>query len=239
LRRISFDPVAQIFDKTRGPPEHVMKQLLNMLAKELSACRTILDAGVGTGRFAKPLQNRAFEVVGIDISQKMLSVAKEKGTQDLFRGDICALPFKDDSFDAAICNAVLHLIPEWKAVLREIRRVTAGVIVSTIHERDNPMRDAYTHLLENHGYKMPKRENPVRDLMDSVTPSKSIHVASYYVDVEKSLSHMNKRVFSFQWSIPESTHTEVMRELERGFSGMRLRQGIRISIWNSDDLAHL
>ena len=236
MKRISFDPVAQIFDSTRGPPEHVKKQLLVALRRELAGCKTILDAGVGTGRFAKPLQDAEFEVVGIDLSQKMLGVAKEKGVANLFRGDLCFIPFKDSSFEAAICNAVLHLIPEWKEALQEICRVTTNVMVSTVHERGNPMREAYVHILEKYGYEDSRRRRPERDLENLVPPSKRIHVATYYVDMEQSLAHMSQRAFSHQWIIPQSVNNDIVTELRKQFSGKRVRQGLSILIWNIDDL---
>lgn len=240
MQRISFDPVAEVFDKTRGPPDHVMRKLLETLTRELRDCKIILDAGAGTGRFAKPLQDRKFEVIGVDISKKMIEVAKRKGTLNLFIGDVCFLPFRDASFDAAICNAVLHLIPEWKTALHEICRVTTEAVVSTTHERGNPLRDAYAHLLENYGYKEPKRGKPIDDLEKLVAPLKSLHVASYWVDLEESLEHMSpQRVFSFQWNIPESTHKEIIKKLRKQFSGKRSRQGIRLLIWSCDDLRAL
>jgi len=236
LRRISFDPIAQVFDKTRGPPEHVRKQLLDVLANELIGYKTILDAGVGTGRFAKPLQDKEFEVVGIDLSQKMLSVAQEKGRMNLFRGDICFLPFKTRSFDVAICNAVLHLIAEWETALHEICRVTSSVIVSTIHEQENPVRKAYGRLLEKYGYESTRRGKPEYNLKVLVTPLRFIHVASYYVKAEDSLAHMSQRVYSHQWEIPENVNNEIMKELTKRFSGRKFPQELSILVWNVDDL---
>lgn len=236
MRRISFDPVAQVFDKTRGPPEHVRKQLVDALAKELIGSKTILDAGVGTGRFAKPLQDKEFEVVGIDLSHKMLEVAKKKGTINLLRGDICFLPFKVHSFDVAICNAVLHLIAEWETALQEICRVTSNVMVSTIHKHENPVREAYSRLLEKYGYESRRRGKPEHDLKDLVTPSNSIHVASYNVDSNESLAHMSQRVYSHQWEIPESVNDKIMGELTGQFSGRKFTQELSILVWNVDDL---
>lgn len=236
MKRTSFDPIAQVFDETRGPPEHVRKRVFDVLAKELTDCKTILDAGVGTGRFAKPLQDKGFNVVGIDISGKMLSVAKEKGTSNLFRADICFLPFKDGSFDAAICNAVLHLVPEWKMALQEICRVTKDVMVSTIHERDNPMREAYNNLLKKYGYESSRRGKPEYDLKDLVAPARSIHAASYYVDIEESLSHMRQRVYSYQWKIPENVNNEIVDRLRKKSTKKRAIQGLGILIWPVDDL---
>ena len=42
--RISFDSAAKFYDKTRGPPGHVMEQLVKTLSSELSSYRTISDA---------------------------------------------------------------------------------------------------------------------------------------------------------------------------------------------------
>jgi len=236
LRRISFDPVAQVFDKTRGPPEHVRKQLVDVLAKELISYKTILDAGVGTGRFAKPLQDKEFEVVGIDLSHKMLQVAKEKGTMNLFRGDICFLPFKTHSFDAAICNAVLHLIAEWKTALHEICRVTSNVMVSTTQKHKNPMWEVYSRMLQEYGYESRRRGKPEHNLKDLVTPLESIHVASYNVNSNESLAHMSQRVYSHQWEIPESVNDKIMGELTRQFSGRKFIQELSVLVWNIDDL---
>lgn len=43
---------------------------LMALRRKLAGCRLILDVGVGTGRFAKPLSNLGFEIVVIDLHVK-------------------------------------------------------------------------------------------------------------------------------------------------------------------------
>lgn len=69
----------------------------------------ILDVATGTGDFAIALYNKIKpeSVVGIDLSQGMLDVAREKiaqrGLQESItvqQGDCLALPFDDNSFDA-------------------------------------------------------------------------------------------------------------------------------------------
>ena len=47
--RISLGRVAGIFDKTRGPPKYIMKQLVETLANEPRDYRSVLDAGVEAG----------------------------------------------------------------------------------------------------------------------------------------------------------------------------------------------
>jgi ubiquinone/menaquinone biosynthesis C-methylase UbiE len=58
--------------------------------------------------------------VGIDISRKMMSKARQKGVENLILADAHNIPFKDRSFDASIIIHVLHLIPDWLNVAREM-----------------------------------------------------------------------------------------------------------------------
>ena len=65
----------------------------------------VLDVGCGPGRHAHALGRRGFEVVGVDISERFVDLARENtpvGTAVTFeRADARALPF-DSEFDAVI-----------------------------------------------------------------------------------------------------------------------------------------
>ena len=84
----NFDPVAEIYDETR---KKLSETELRFLTDELQGSRT-LEIAVGTGRLAKPLQDRGIDIVGIDVSTRMLSRAKEKGTRSLVRGKVTPCP---------------------------------------------------------------------------------------------------------------------------------------------------
>ncbi len=51
-----------------------MGELIRKFTQELDECETILDLGVGTGRFAESLQDAGFEVTGIDIGKRMRAI---------------------------------------------------------------------------------------------------------------------------------------------------------------------
>lgn len=121
---ISFDSAAEIFDRTRGLPANVKNEILDVLKEELEEYGCILDVAVGTGKWAKPLQDAGFVVVGLDISRKMLAKACEKRTENLVLGDACVLPFQSSTFDASISVSTLHLIRDYRLAVREIVRVT-------------------------------------------------------------------------------------------------------------------
>ncbi|MGB9940157.1 class I SAM-dependent methyltransferase [Methanosarcina sp.] len=96
----------------------------------------ILDVATGTGQQAFAFAKKGYEVIGIDISEAMLNIAKKKNK---FRNakfevaDATNLPFKDSSFDVSCISFALHDMPLSirEKVLKEMVRVTRpqGIIV--------------------------------------------------------------------------------------------------------------
>ena len=93
-----------------------------------SSGKRLLEAGVGTGRFATWLGRNGFDVVGIDLSREMLKKAKEKKARlrvklDLIRADVHFLPFREGSFDGCICVNVIDHIPNIDDFLQQVKIV--------------------------------------------------------------------------------------------------------------------
>ncbi len=60
----------------------------------------VLDVGCGTGRTTRPLADRGHDVVGIDVSERMVAQARERHPDLTFRvDDATDLAFADGSFD--------------------------------------------------------------------------------------------------------------------------------------------
>lgn len=96
---LSFDPVAHVYDATRGHPEAISQEIARAMeravdatveqtANETSTTR-FLEMGIGTGRIAFPLASLGHDYTGVDISEKMLAQLEEKmlhvGWQELTR----------------------------------------------------------------------------------------------------------------------------------------------------------
>ena len=94
---------------------------------------TVLDVACGPGNFTRGFARTVGPsglALGIDGSPTML----ERGGEELqradvsnlvlIRGDATALPFPDESIDAACCFAALHLFSDPFAALDEIGRLT-------------------------------------------------------------------------------------------------------------------
>jgi ubiquinone/menaquinone biosynthesis C-methylase UbiE len=89
----------------------------------------VVDVGCGTGNLLPLLAHAAAMdgYVGIDLSPKMLRVARGKPSgaarPTFVSADAARLPLRDASFDTAISASVLHYWDDADAALREIRRV--------------------------------------------------------------------------------------------------------------------
>lgn len=106
----------------------------------------IADLGCGSGVFTSLLQRRGFDCVGVDLSPKLIRIARETYPDVEFReGDIEHLPFADGSFDGVVLAGVLHHLPELSACAAEIRRILkpGGRFVAFDPNRMNPAMFLY------------------------------------------------------------------------------------------------
>lgn len=114
-----FDRVAPIYDETREQlTEGAVEKLAAVLHRD--DVKSVLEAGVGTGRFALPLQEKHFEVTGLDLSIRMLTRAKAKGVARLVTAEADAPPFRKKGFDAVIMAHVLHLLDDPARTFRSL-----------------------------------------------------------------------------------------------------------------------
>jgi SAM-dependent methyltransferase len=81
-----------------------------------------LDLGCGTGVAIPELIRLGWTVVGVDVSDEMLSRARAFGAE-LHRAPAEALPFDDASFDAAVSIWMHTDVDDFSAILREAARV--------------------------------------------------------------------------------------------------------------------
>ena len=125
---VAFDRAAEYYDRTRGFPEGVEKDVAALMARtgSLTSASRVLEIGVGTGRIALPVSAHVGVYVGIDLARPMMDKLRAKQTSELVypvQGDATHLPFASAAFDAVIAVHVFHLIPAWRDVLVEVARV--------------------------------------------------------------------------------------------------------------------
>ncbi len=108
--------------------------------------KRMLDLGCGYGWHSiYAMENGASSVVGIDISQNMLKVAKEKthfSEVEYICGAIEDMDFKEESFDMVLSSLAFHYIKDYKELIEKINKVLKpnGILIFTV---EHPVFTAY------------------------------------------------------------------------------------------------
>ncbi|MEM7345442.1 MAG: methyltransferase domain-containing protein, partial [Chloroflexota bacterium] len=96
-------------------------------AADLQPGQRVLDVACGTGVLARTAAGRVEvggQVVGVDINEGMLAVAKQKAPHiTWWHGPAENLPFEDNSFDAVISQFGLMFFEDRQEALKEMMRV--------------------------------------------------------------------------------------------------------------------
>lgn len=182
-----FDAIAPRYDLLNrmlsfGIDQRWRQKAVGLL--EESKPRRILDVATGTGDLAiHALRLDPEKVVGVDISEEMLRVGREKiremGEEErvqLRKGDSERLPFSDRQFDAALVAFGVRNFENLQKGLAEIHRVLkpGGVLVvlEFSHPRAFPIKQLYgfysRHILPRVGSAVSGNDGAYRYLPDSV-----------------------------------------------------------------------
>jgi len=86
---------------------------------------TVVDLGCGTGFFTDILATKYQQVIGLDISTKMLAFANENRSRDIYwlEGDANSIPLQNDSVDLIYSNLMIQWCDPLEKTLTEIIRV--------------------------------------------------------------------------------------------------------------------
>jgi 2-polyprenyl-3-methyl-5-hydroxy-6-metoxy-1,4-benzoquinol methylase len=149
--RESFTTQAQAFGANPWVTDEERIRRLVATA-HLTGNERVLDIATGPGYIAEAFAGAAREVVGVDLTDAMLAIAKERtkerGIANVsFRAaDAQSLPFENGSFDVVVCRLALHHLLKPLQVLREMVRVCcagATVVVEDIYASEHSERAAY------------------------------------------------------------------------------------------------
>lgn len=225
----SFDRAANIYDQTRPLFEPIAKHGLQAILDITGPTSRILDVGTGTGRISVPLLERGTDLIGCDISSKMLSRLKEKfPSARIAQSDASRLPFPTAHFDVVLTVHVLHLISPWREALREFQRVLkpGGVYLNArtwesagVSVREQ-LRVYWRRWLETQGVSARRV-----GIQDEAEFQQELQVLSGYMTqvevirypvpftLREELERFASRVNSDTWDVPDDVFEASMQEL--------------------------
>ena len=126
-----FDTVAHRYDKWYNTPlgdmyDRLEKKAVAKHIKQDSKGKKLLEIGCGSGHWSKFFAGRGFEVTGVDVSNRMLQIAKNKNIPNatFHSSDAHSLPFEDNSFDVTVAITTLEFVANAELVLQEMHRCT-------------------------------------------------------------------------------------------------------------------
>jgi len=128
-----FDSISYRYDRFNHTASMGIDRLWRRRAvRSLPDCQLVLDVAAGTADLCIETirQGKSQKVVGVDISEGMLDVGREKvlrkGLSDKIElrvADCASLPFDDNTFDAVTCGYGVRNFAELDRSLTEIFRV--------------------------------------------------------------------------------------------------------------------
>jgi demethylmenaquinone methyltransferase / 2-methoxy-6-polyprenyl-1,4-benzoquinol methylase len=121
-----FDRIAPVYDAMNRVMTAGLDRVWRRLTVEavVQPGDRVLDACCGTGDLALAAEREGGVVTGLDFSPRMLERARKKSeTVTWVEADLLALPFGDDSFDAATVGFGVRNVSDLDAALAELQRV--------------------------------------------------------------------------------------------------------------------
>ena len=117
-----------------GPRHEFRLGIITREVDRLPRGSLILDAAIGLGQLAGRMQQRGYDVIGIDYSlDAAIHVRKTLGIPVVI-GDLTRLPFRSDAFAGVTTGETLEHLDDDASAVHEIARVleTGGTCVATV-----------------------------------------------------------------------------------------------------------
>ncbi|CAM2066678.1 Class I SAM-dependent methyltransferase [Sulfidibacter corallicola] len=124
-----WDKASKNYDKTEERFEYIHNKTKENTEKYLNDHDIVLDYGCGTGTKSCELASQAKEIHAIDISSKMIKIAKNKATVckvknvNFTQTDIFDKKFKNQTFDVILAFNMLHTVPNPQSVMQRIHEL--------------------------------------------------------------------------------------------------------------------
>ena len=175
----------------------------------------VLDVACGTGIVARLAALRVAPsgcVVGIDLNEAMLAVARsrsaEEGASIVWKqADAVALPFADAEFDVVLCQQGLQFMPDKARALSEMRRVAVqgGVVALDVFGEADRFNVALADALGRYVGEVTAKVSLTRFTLGDATVLRSLLEQAGFVSIDLRTIVLTRRVEPTQEWLLEAT----------------------------------
>jgi ubiquinone/menaquinone biosynthesis C-methylase UbiE len=236
MNYLSFDGLDNLYDETRCFDKNCFSGVLDFLIERFppNKYHKVFEPGIGTGRIALPLTERGYQIVGVDISEKMLTVLKKQiayssrlSQIQILKADATKIPFPDMTFHMTVIVHLFYFIREWKKAVDEILRVVkveapiilmhtgTGMEIPFLNDRYKALCAQQDCFIKEIGVKSTKevidyfsqlgcRVEWIRDRWKWISS----------IQLDKALGYLKSRAYSFTSITPNNIHSMVIKNLE-------------------------
>ena len=131
----SNEPVSFVRQLVREGREKMQAAIMEKLPQDLKGTR-ILDAGCGTGVLSRMLDERGAEVVGVDISEKLIEVAKNRSRShrniEYFAGDMKEQSFGNFDYIIAMDSLIHYSVEDVISSIADFSKRANNSVLFTV-----------------------------------------------------------------------------------------------------------
>ncbi len=175
--------------------------LVNLIKKYNADANRIVDLGCGTGKHAKLLAKRGYDLSGVDLSEEMIAIARKDSDLEFILDDIATFKL-EKKFDVAL--SIFHVF----SYLTENEILLQAFLNINLHLKENgifivdvwhtpavhsQIPEARTKIFENDKIKIVRKAEPVVDSLNNT------------VDVKYELNVLDKETLTTE-NIIENHH---------------------------------
>jgi SAM-dependent methyltransferase len=122
---VAYDAIAAIYDQRQARLPDILGSWLERFAATVRPGGVVADLGCGPARHGQTLAGLGLQVIGVDLSAGMVTIARQRLPGRIAQGDLRRLPIASAALDGVWSAAALLHVPrtDVPAVLAEYRRV--------------------------------------------------------------------------------------------------------------------
>jgi len=233
---VKYDKIGTNYDETRKADNYLTNRLFHHLNAQEG--KKYLDIGCGTGNYTIALNQKGVDLIGIDPSEKMLAIAKNKSEKvNWLKGKAENVPITSESIDGIIGSLTIHHWTSLEMGFKELNRVLKKKGQVIIFTSTPKQMEGYWL-----NYYFPKMLKDSMIQMPAFEKIKSAMLASDFeiIETEKYFIQPDlKDLFLYSGKYkPELYFTEKIRKGISSFSALANKEEVEIGLKKlADDIA--